>query len=81
MFYEVILKLRYNSIEKYYYLVCNDFFFFCIIRSCWEWESKMRSIIALIIFVLGCYYFEPYMFPAAALLILLKYYLVCKETN
>ncbi|XP_012140134.1 multiple C2 domain and transmembrane region protein isoform X6 [Megachile rotundata] len=44
--------------------------------SCWEWESKMRSIIALVIFILGCYYFEPYMFPGAALLILLKYYLL-----
>ncbi|KAK1125389.1 hypothetical protein K0M31_005758 [Melipona bicolor] len=51
------------------------------VQSCWEWESKMRSIIALIIFVLGCYYFEPYMFPAAALLILLKYYLVAMITG
>ncbi|XP_043520900.1 multiple C2 and transmembrane domain-containing protein isoform X3 [Frieseomelitta varia] len=49
------------------------------VQSCWEWESKMRSIIALIIFVLGCYYFEPYMFPAAALLILLKYYLLYED--
>ncbi|XP_076385507.1 multiple C2 domain and transmembrane region protein isoform X4 [Megachile rotundata] len=46
------------------------------VQSCWEWESKMRSIIALVIFILGCYYFEPYMFPGAALLILLKYYLL-----
>ncbi|XP_016768666.1 multiple C2 and transmembrane domain-containing protein isoform X7 [Apis mellifera] len=45
------------------------------VQSCWEWESKMRSIFALVIFVLGCYYFEPYMFPGVALLILLKYYL------
>ncbi|XP_015190815.1 PREDICTED: multiple C2 and transmembrane domain-containing protein 1 isoform X3 [Polistes dominula] len=49
------------------------------IQSCWEWESKPRSIFALIIFVLGCYYFEPYMIPALALLILLKYYLLNKE--
>ncbi|XP_014609439.1 PREDICTED: multiple C2 and transmembrane domain-containing protein 1 isoform X4 [Polistes canadensis] len=48
-------------------------------QSCWEWESKPRSIFALIIFVLGCYYFEPYMIPALALLILLKYYLLNKE--
>ncbi|KAK2576927.1 hypothetical protein KPH14_005546 [Odynerus spinipes] len=50
-------------------------------QSCWEWESKPRSIIALIIFVLGCYYFEPYMIPALALLILLKYYLVAAVTG
>ncbi|XP_076286830.1 multiple C2 domain and transmembrane region protein isoform X5 [Lasioglossum baleicum] len=46
------------------------------VQSCWEWESKMRSIIALVIFIFGCYYFEPYMIPGAALLILLKYYLL-----
>ncbi|XP_012140133.1 multiple C2 domain and transmembrane region protein isoform X2 [Megachile rotundata] len=51
------------------------------VQSCWEWESKMRSIIALVIFILGCYYFEPYMFPGAALLILLKYYLVSVITG
>lgn len=50
-------------------------------RSCWEWESKMRSIIAFIIFIFGCYYFEPYMIPGAALLILLKYYLVRTQAN
>ncbi|XP_046822719.1 multiple C2 and transmembrane domain-containing protein isoform X5 [Vespa crabro] len=49
------------------------------IQSCWEWESKPRSIIALTLFVLGCYYFEPYMIPALALLILLKYYLLNME--
>ncbi|XP_020291510.1 multiple C2 and transmembrane domain-containing protein 1, partial [Pseudomyrmex gracilis] len=46
------------------------------VQSCWEWESKMRSIVALVIFILGCYYFEPYMIPGVALLILVKYYLV-----
>ncbi|XP_076374762.1 multiple C2 domain and transmembrane region protein isoform X2 [Megalopta genalis] len=51
------------------------------VQSCWEWESKMRSIIALVIFIFGCYYFEPYMIPGAALLILLKYYLVAVITG
>ncbi|XP_003396582.1 multiple C2 and transmembrane domain-containing protein isoform X5 [Bombus affinis] len=51
------------------------------VQSCWEWENKMRSIIALVIFILGCYYFEPYMFPGIALLILLKYYLVAVITG
>ncbi|KAL2735223.1 multiple C2 and transmembrane domain-containing protein isoform X1 [Vespula squamosa] len=54
-------------------------FFIELGKSCWEWESKPRSIIALTLFVLGCYYFEPYMIPALALLILLKYYLLNKE--
>ncbi|XP_057330178.1 multiple C2 and transmembrane domain-containing protein isoform X2 [Microplitis mediator] len=51
------------------------------IQSCWEWESKTRSIVALVLFVLGCYYFEPYMIPVAALLIMLKYCLVSLITN
>ncbi|CAL1686037.1 unnamed protein product [Lasius platythorax] len=50
-------------------------------QSCWEWESKMRSVIALVLFVLGCYYFEPCMIPGLALLILLKYYLVAVVTG
>ncbi|XP_043248860.1 multiple C2 and transmembrane domain-containing protein isoform X2 [Colletes gigas] len=51
------------------------------VQSCWEWESKMRSIIALVFFILACYYFEPYMIPGAALLILLRYYLVAVITG
>lgn len=51
------------------------------IQSCFEWESKMRSVFALVIFILGCYYFEPYMIPGVALLILLKYYLVAVVTG
>ncbi|XP_071633776.1 multiple C2 and transmembrane domain-containing protein isoform X6 [Temnothorax longispinosus] len=51
------------------------------IQSCWEWENKMRSVFALVIFILGCYYFEPYMIPGVALLILLKYYLLSGERS
>ncbi|XP_067004496.1 multiple C2 and transmembrane domain-containing protein isoform X2 [Anabrus simplex] len=56
-------------------------FFFDIgkyIQSCFEWESTPRSIIALILFIGLCYYFEPYMLPVAMLLIFLKYY-IAKE--
>ncbi|XP_023248407.1 multiple C2 and transmembrane domain-containing protein [Copidosoma floridanum] len=51
------------------------------IQSCWEWESKLRSIIALVLFIVGVYYFEPYMIPTAALLILFKYYVVAVLTG
>ncbi|XP_011632616.1 multiple C2 and transmembrane domain-containing protein isoform X5 [Pogonomyrmex barbatus] len=51
------------------------------IQSCWEWENKMRSVFALVIFIFGCYYFEPYMIPGVALLILLKYYLLSGERS
>ncbi|PSN44732.1 hypothetical protein C0J52_20351 [Blattella germanica] len=46
------------------------------IQSCFEWESTPRSIIAFVLFIVLCYYFEPYMIPIALLLIFLKYYLV-----
>lgn len=55
--------------------------FLLIYRSCWEWESKTRSIVALVLFIVGCYYFEPYMLPMAALLIILKYCIVSLLTN
>jgi hypothetical protein len=45
-------------------------------RSCFEWESTPRSIVALVTFIVLCYYFEPYMVPIALLLIFLKYYIV-----
>ncbi|XP_067004497.1 multiple C2 and transmembrane domain-containing protein isoform X3 [Anabrus simplex] len=59
-------------------------FFFDIgkyIQSCFEWESTPRSIIALILFIGLCYYFEPYMLPVAMLLIFLKYYIVMSLTG
>jgi len=69
-----------SCMNKFYSLCrycCLWYFLLCLtVRSCWEWENKMRSILALIIFIFGCYYFEPYMIPGMALLILLKYYLV-----
>lgn len=50
-------------------------------RSLWEWESKTRSIVALILFVLGCYYFEPFMIPVTALLIMFKHCIVSTLTT
>ncbi|XP_021928655.1 multiple C2 and transmembrane domain-containing protein 1 isoform X1 [Zootermopsis nevadensis] len=46
------------------------------IQSCFEWESTPRSIVALVTFIVLCYYFEPYMIPIVMLLIFLKYYVV-----
>ncbi|XP_046427274.1 multiple C2 and transmembrane domain-containing protein isoform X4 [Neodiprion fabricii] len=49
------------------------------IQSCFEWESTPRSVIAFALFILLCYYFEPYMIPTAALLVFLKYYIVSNK--
>ncbi|XP_033608246.1 multiple C2 and transmembrane domain-containing protein isoform X2 [Cryptotermes secundus] len=46
------------------------------IQSCFEWESTPRSIVAFVMFIVLCYYFEPYMIPIALLLVFLKYYVV-----
>ncbi|XP_046744360.1 multiple C2 and transmembrane domain-containing protein isoform X3 [Diprion similis] len=51
------------------------------IQSCFEWESTPRSIVAFALFILLCYYFEPYMIPTAALLVFLKYYIVALVTG
>ncbi|XP_046427273.1 multiple C2 and transmembrane domain-containing protein isoform X3 [Neodiprion fabricii] len=51
------------------------------IQSCFEWESTPRSVIAFALFILLCYYFEPYMIPTAALLVFLKYYIVALVTG
>ncbi|XP_065220032.1 multiple C2 and transmembrane domain-containing protein isoform X2 [Planococcus citri] len=51
------------------------------IQSCFEWESTIQSIIALVIFILLCHYFEPYMAPIALLLVFLACYVVQKLTG
>lgn len=76
LFHCVLSKVEHILICIYIDLPFLPPSFLSTVRSCWEWESKMRSIIALVIFILGCYYFEPYMIPGIAVLILLKYYLV-----
>nr|CAD7427901.1 unnamed protein product [Timema monikensis] len=44
--------------------------------GCFEWESTARSVVSLVLFIVVCYYFEPYMLPIALLLIFLKHYMV-----
>ncbi|XP_063222777.1 multiple C2 and transmembrane domain-containing protein isoform X3 [Bacillus rossius redtenbacheri] len=51
------------------------------IQTCFEWESTMRSAVALLLFILMCYYFEPYMLPVMMLLVFLKHYLVMSLTG
>ncbi|XP_072160586.1 multiple C2 and transmembrane domain-containing protein isoform X2 [Bemisia tabaci] len=47
-----------------------------VIQRWLEWESTIQSIIALTVFILLCYYFEPYMAPLAMILVFLKCYVV-----
>ncbi|KAK3913702.1 Multiple C2 and transmembrane domain-containing protein [Frankliniella fusca] len=51
------------------------------LQSCFEWESTPRSIIALVLFIPGCYYFEPYMIAVGLLCVFLKYYIVLSLTG
>lgn len=50
-------------------------------RSCFEWESTFQSFVALVFWLIICYYFEPWMLPIAGLLIFLKQYVVRKLTQ
>lgn len=45
-------------------------------RNCFEWESKIQSFAALVIWLILCYYFEPWMIPIGGLLLFLKQYIV-----
>ncbi|KAL7303315.1 hypothetical protein TKK_0004505 [Trichogramma kaykai] len=67
--------VRLKSVVMWFY-DCGKY-----IQSCWEWEYKMRSSIALVLFVVGTYYFEPWMVPTLAFLIIFYYYLVTVFTG
>ncbi|KAL1114805.1 hypothetical protein AAG570_007629 [Ranatra chinensis] len=51
------------------------------IQNCFEWESTFQSALALAVFSILCYYFEPYMVPLALLLIFFKCYIVKTVTG
>ncbi|XP_055612277.1 multiple C2 and transmembrane domain-containing protein isoform X2 [Uranotaenia lowii] len=46
------------------------------VQSCFEWESPIRSFIALVLWICGCIWFDISTIPAAALLYLLKNWLI-----
>lgn len=45
-------------------------------RDCFEWESKVQSFAALLVWLVLCYYFQPWMLPVGGLLIFLKQYII-----
>ncbi|XP_044745710.1 multiple C2 and transmembrane domain-containing protein-like isoform X2 [Coccinella septempunctata] len=50
--------------------------FLKIFENCFEWESTIQSFAALSVWLLLCYYFEPWMVPVGILLVFLKQYIV-----
>ncbi|KAK3888034.1 hypothetical protein Pcinc_007895 [Petrolisthes cinctipes] len=46
------------------------------VKSCFEWEYPIRSTLAFIAFMVGTYYFEPYMIPIILLIVFLRNYIV-----
>ncbi|XP_071053382.1 multiple C2 and transmembrane domain-containing protein isoform X3 [Onthophagus taurus] len=67
--------LRLKSIAMHFYE------FGKVLQSCFEWESRIQSFIALVFFLILCYYFEPWMIPIAGLLVFLKQYIVKQITG
>ena len=45
------------------------------VKSCFQWESKLRSSTAMIVFCLITYFFQPFMLPLFGLAIFFKNYL------
>ncbi|XP_050310849.1 multiple C2 and transmembrane domain-containing protein isoform X4 [Anthonomus grandis grandis] len=47
-----------------------------LVQDCFEWESKFQSFMALVAWLLLCYYFQPWMIPVGLLLIFMKQYVI-----
>ncbi|CAH2001215.1 unnamed protein product, partial [Acanthoscelides obtectus] len=47
-----------------------------LFQNCFEWESKAQSFAALVVWLILCYYFEPWMIPVFFLLIFVKQWVV-----
>ncbi|XP_076054770.1 multiple C2 domain and transmembrane region protein isoform X2 [Oratosquilla oratoria] len=45
------------------------------VKSCWDWESPVRSIAAFVVFLVVTYCFEVYMLPIMLLLLFLRNYI------
>ncbi|CAH0552190.1 unnamed protein product [Brassicogethes aeneus] len=62
--------LRLKVFVLYFYEVGKVF------QNCFEWESKIQSFAALLLWLVLCYYFEMWMLPVGGLLLFLKQYVV-----
>ncbi|XP_077295551.1 multiple C2 domain and transmembrane region protein [Arctopsyche grandis] len=47
-----------------------------ILQACFEWESRLRSFVALVGWIILCYYFEPWMAPCLLLLLFGRNWLI-----
>ena len=56
-------------------ILMDVYFLLNYLNSCFKWESKLRSISAIVVFVLSTYFFQPYMVPLFILGLFLKNYL------
>ncbi|XP_017781614.1 PREDICTED: multiple C2 and transmembrane domain-containing protein 1 [Nicrophorus vespilloides] len=64
--------LRMKSIIMHFYE------FGKLLQSCFEWESTFQSFVALLFWLVICYYFQPWMLPVVGLLMFFKQYIVKK---
>lgn len=56
-------------------ILMDVYFLLAYVNSCFCWDSKLRSISALIVFSLSTYFFQPYMVPLFILGLFVKNYL------
>ncbi|XP_074027374.1 multiple C2 domain and transmembrane region protein isoform X2 [Leptinotarsa decemlineata] len=47
-----------------------------IFQNCFEWESKLQSFMALVAWLILCYYFQPWMLPTFGILLFLKQFTI-----
>ena len=63
------------NVNRLKLILMDVYFLINYLKSCFNWESKLRSISAMAIFGLSTYFFQPYMLPLFVLAIFFKNYL------
>lgn len=63
------------NVNRLKLILMDIYFLINFINSCFKWDCYIRSLTALIFFIIFTYYFEPYMLPLFGLGIFLKNYL------
>uniref|UniRef100_A0A0K8RXL5 Multiple C2 and transmembrane domain-containing protein 2 n=1 Tax=Crotalus horridus TaxID=35024 RepID=A0A0K8RXL5_CROHD len=65
-FSKKILSRNVDRVKRISMAIWNTILF---LRSCFHWESPLRSLIAFVVFVTTVWHFEPYMVPLALLML------------
>ncbi|XP_047426609.1 multiple C2 and transmembrane domain-containing protein 1 isoform X4 [Mugil cephalus] len=72
-----LLQQNFNRVKRCIMVLIS---YGAYIKSCFEWESTQRSVVAFVLFVVVVWNFELYMLPLALVLLLIWNFFFCKES-